>query len=249
MYKFVLYISDSISALQICSSVLFLCIPHVNDIIWYLFFSFWLTSLCMTISRSIHQKYRSMRKDSPKINPGMWDLSFLTRYPTCASCSESTESKLLNCLGDLPNNILDSTLVFELCLHLILKKSKQYSPCMGAAYLRGWPDLAAPMLSFQSCFFWHQRGKCKLKKKKKNGSSDFQEDYQAFIENEANSQKFWSSWALWRMEVIQMFVLFLSWHCTFILNEFWVLFLNILSISVKRKIPIYPTDVFPYEPS
>ena len=167
MYKFVLYISDSISALLICSSVLFLCIPHVSDITWYLFFSFWLTSLCMTISRSIHKKYRSMRKDSPKINPGMWDLSFLSRYPTCASCSESTESKLLNYLGDLPNNILDSTLVFELCLHLILKKSKQYSPCMGAAYLRGRPDLAAPMLSFQSCFFWHQRGKCKFKKKKR----------------------------------------------------------------------------------
>ena len=57
------------------------------------------------------------------------------------------------------------------------------------------------------------------------------------------AQKFWSGWAtLWGMEVIQMFVLFLSCYCTFILNEFWVLSFNILSISVKRKIPS-PTDI------
>ena len=91
--------------------------------------------------------------------------------------------------------------------------------------------------------------KKKQKQKQKNGSSVFWEDYQAFIENGAKSQKFWLGWAaLWGMEVIQMFVPFLSCHYTFILKEFWVLSLNILSVSVKRKIPSL-TDVFPYEPS
>ena len=46
--------SVSISALQISSSVSFLWVPHISDIIQNLFFSFWLTSLCMTDSRSIH---------------------------------------------------------------------------------------------------------------------------------------------------------------------------------------------------
>ena len=76
-------------------------------------------------------------------------------------------------------------------------------------------------------------------KKRKNSSSVFWEDYQTFIENGANSQKFWSGWAkLWGTEVIQRFVLFLS--CGFGMN--FENFNNILSISVKRKIPS-PTDI------
>ena len=115
---------------------------------------------------------------------------------------------------------------------------------MGAAYSRGRPHLAPPTLSFPVVFLWHQRGKWKWKEQ----SSVFWEDYQAFIENGANFQKFWWGWAtLWGMEVIQMFVPFLFCHCTFILNEFWVLSLHVLSTSVERKIPS-PTDVFSYEP-
>ena len=50
----VLYVCVSISALQIGSSVPFFYIPHICVNIRYLFFSFWLTPFCMTISRSIH---------------------------------------------------------------------------------------------------------------------------------------------------------------------------------------------------
>ena len=46
--------SVSISALQTGSSVPFFQIPHICIDIRYLFFSFLLTSLCMTVSRSIH---------------------------------------------------------------------------------------------------------------------------------------------------------------------------------------------------
>ena len=116
---------------------------------------------------------------------------------------------------------------------------------MVVAYHRRRPDLAPPMLSFPVLFLWHQKCKWKWKKekKKKTSSSDFLEDYHTFIENGANSKRFWSGWAtLWGMVVIQMFVPFLSCHCTIILNEFWVLSFNILSISVKRKIPS-PTDI------
>ena len=57
--KFVLYISVSISAFQISSSVLFFLIPHIwtilhiNNLIFVLLF---LTLLCMTVSRSIHDR-------------------------------------------------------------------------------------------------------------------------------------------------------------------------------------------------
>ena len=50
----VLYVCISIPALQIGSSVPFFQIPHICINIQYLFFSFWLTSLCMTDSRAIH---------------------------------------------------------------------------------------------------------------------------------------------------------------------------------------------------
>ena len=49
---FVLYLCVSISALQIDSLVPVLEIPHICVNIQYLFFSFWLTSLCMTCPRS-----------------------------------------------------------------------------------------------------------------------------------------------------------------------------------------------------
>ena len=47
-------VNVSISALQIGSTILFSYISHTCVNIWYLLLSFWLTSLCMTVSRSIH---------------------------------------------------------------------------------------------------------------------------------------------------------------------------------------------------
>ena len=54
IHTFVLYVCVSISALQIRSSIPFFWIPHIWVTIRYLLFSFWLTSLCITLSRSIH---------------------------------------------------------------------------------------------------------------------------------------------------------------------------------------------------
>ena len=52
---FVLCVSVSISALQIRSSIPFFQIPHACvNILVNLFSSFWLTSLCMMVSRSSH---------------------------------------------------------------------------------------------------------------------------------------------------------------------------------------------------
>ena len=50
VHAFVLYIFVSVSALQIGSSVPVVQIPHICVNIRYLFFSLWLTSLCMTVS-------------------------------------------------------------------------------------------------------------------------------------------------------------------------------------------------------
>ena len=50
----VLPISFSIPGLQIGFSLPYFQIPHTCINIWYLFFSFWLTSFCITDSRSIH---------------------------------------------------------------------------------------------------------------------------------------------------------------------------------------------------
>ena len=54
VYTSVLYICVSISALQIASSIPFFWISQILVNIWYLFFSFWLISLCITPSRSSH---------------------------------------------------------------------------------------------------------------------------------------------------------------------------------------------------
>ena len=54
VHKSVLYVCASIAALQIGTSVSFFYIPYVCVNIWYLLFSFWLTSLCITGSRFIH---------------------------------------------------------------------------------------------------------------------------------------------------------------------------------------------------
>ena len=54
VYTFVLYVCVSISGLQIKSSIPFISVPHICVNRQYLCFSFWLTSLCMTLSRSIH---------------------------------------------------------------------------------------------------------------------------------------------------------------------------------------------------
>ena len=51
--KSVLYICILVAALQIGSSVPSLYIPYISINIWYLFFSFWLTSLCIIVSRFI----------------------------------------------------------------------------------------------------------------------------------------------------------------------------------------------------
>ena len=52
VHTFVLYVCVSISALQIAHLYHFSRF-HISNIIWYLFFFFWLTSLCMTISQSL----------------------------------------------------------------------------------------------------------------------------------------------------------------------------------------------------
>ena len=54
VHTFVLYICVSVSALQTGSSMPFFYIPHICINIRYLFFSLWLTSLCMTVSTSTH---------------------------------------------------------------------------------------------------------------------------------------------------------------------------------------------------
>ena len=50
----VLCVCVSTAALQIGSSVPFFLTPYICVNLWYLFFSFWLTSLCITGSRFIH---------------------------------------------------------------------------------------------------------------------------------------------------------------------------------------------------
>ena len=48
--KFVFYICDSTFVSSVSSFYPFFSIPHTCDIIWYLTFCVWLTSLSMTIS-------------------------------------------------------------------------------------------------------------------------------------------------------------------------------------------------------
>ena len=173
----------------------------------------------------------------------MWDLSFLTRDPHHAPCSESTESELLNCQGNLPNNVLNSTLVFELCLHLILKKTGNTVPIW--LLLIAEEDLTEllPCCHFQSCFFGL---------KEVNGSKKKKKMFLWLLRR--LSSLIWK-WCQFSKILVRLshtvrnasysnFVSFLPCHCTFILSDFWVLSLNILLISVKRKIPS-PTDVFP----
>ena len=52
--KSILYVCVFIPVLPLGSSEPFFFRYHIYVSIWYLFFSFWLTSLCMTDSRSIH---------------------------------------------------------------------------------------------------------------------------------------------------------------------------------------------------
>ena len=52
--KFVFYVCESLSVLEISSFVSLFQIPRISCIIWYLSFSVWLTSLSMMISRSTH---------------------------------------------------------------------------------------------------------------------------------------------------------------------------------------------------
>ena len=81
-HKVIFYICDSISALQISSSVPFFQIPHTSDIIWNLFFSFWLAWLCMTHSRSICTSVQRR----------------LYRLTDSQSWEETQESRKANCL-------------------------------------------------------------------------------------------------------------------------------------------------------
>ena len=54
VHKSILCICVFISSLQIGSLVLFFWISYMCVNIWYLFFPFWFTSLCITSSRFIH---------------------------------------------------------------------------------------------------------------------------------------------------------------------------------------------------
>ena len=133
MYKFVLYISDIISALKICSSVLFLCIPHVSDIIWYLlFYSDLLYSVWQSLSQStkkIDQWEDRKSKDTSK-HVGSW---FSDQGSTSCPLQWKPESQLLKCQGNLPNSIWNSTLVFEcVCIWFWTKQAIQspYGCCL-----------------------------------------------------------------------------------------------------------------------
>ena len=76
---------------QVCSPCLWVCfcsvdrlicailyIPHISDIIWYLSFSFWCTSLSMRISSSIHVAAN-----------GIILLFFMTSIPLCICATSS----------------------------------------------------------------------------------------------------------------------------------------------------------------
>ena len=70
----------SISALQIGSSVPFFWIPHICVIMRYLFFSFWLTSFCITDPGAIH-----ISVNDPNFIPFLW-LSNIPLH-TCTTSS------------------------------------------------------------------------------------------------------------------------------------------------------------------
>ena len=54
VHTFLIYVSFSIPALKVNLSVPSLQIPYVCLSIWYLYFSFWLTSFCIIGSRFVH---------------------------------------------------------------------------------------------------------------------------------------------------------------------------------------------------
>ena len=72
-HRFVLYVCFSIAALKINLSVSSLQIPYICVRIWYLYFSFWLTSLCIMGSSFIHL----IRTDSDAF---LWWLSSIPLY-------------------------------------------------------------------------------------------------------------------------------------------------------------------------
>ena len=86
IHKSVLYIRVSIPAQQIGSSVPFPWIPYMCFNILYLFFSFWLISLCITGCRFIHltgaDSYLLVRTILVHINLGwLCDLPWLIKCP------------------------------------------------------------------------------------------------------------------------------------------------------------------------
>ena len=78
-HKIIFYVCDSISALQISSSVPFFWIPHISI---SMSFSFWPTSFCMTVSRSIHVSIKW------HYSVPLYDLSSITLY-MCTTSSLS----------------------------------------------------------------------------------------------------------------------------------------------------------------
>ena len=54
VHTFLIYVYFSIPALKVNSSVPSLQIPYVCLSVWYLYFSFWLTSFCIIGSRFVH---------------------------------------------------------------------------------------------------------------------------------------------------------------------------------------------------
>ena len=69
-HKFVFYVLESLSVLQISSfASFFFLISHISDIVGYLSFSVWLTSLSMIISRHIsRENYNSKRYMHPSVH-------------------------------------------------------------------------------------------------------------------------------------------------------------------------------------
>ena len=95
IHLFAFYVCVSISALQISSSVPLVEIPYICINKQYSFFSFWLTPLCMTVSRSNHfstnlmtwwlnsSRRRNSRDLGNSYNTFQGPASEMTHYHSC----------------------------------------------------------------------------------------------------------------------------------------------------------------------
>ena len=121
------YICMPIPTLQIGSSVPFFLIPYTWDNILYLFFSFWLTWLCMTVSGSTHAS-----TNSPILFLLRAELHSIVPLSTCKDdVSEVSERRITNCYFRNSSLIINTSSPLNLVgiPHWGLKFGKQqYAP-------------------------------------------------------------------------------------------------------------------------